>query len=311
METEVDVIIPTYKPKAEFLQLIERLEGQTVPVRRIILMNTEEKYFQRLVYGTDFQKKYHNVEIHHLSKREFDHGNTRNQGVKKSITPYFVCMTDDAVPEDDVLLEKLLAPFGEREDVAVSYARQLPREDAGPVERYTRQFNYPGQSCVKGREELASMGIKAFFCSNVCAAYRRDVFEEMGGFIRHTIFNEDMIYAGRAIQKGYQIAYAAEARVVHSHTYSAGEAFHRNFDLGVSQAEHPELFDGVRSESEGMKLVKETACYLKSQGEGRRVPGLILNSGCKYLGYRLGKKYRRLPLWLVKRCSMNKRYWNR
>lgn len=53
---KVDVIIPVYKPDKSFLTLIERLEKQTVPVNRIILMNTEQKYFERLIYGTSFLK---------------------------------------------------------------------------------------------------------------------------------------------------------------------------------------------------------------------------------------------------------------
>ena len=48
-----------------------------------------------------------------------------------------------------------------------------------------------------------------------------------------TIFNEDMIYAADLIHAGYGIAYAADAKVVHSHNYSCSQQFHRNFDLGV------------------------------------------------------------------------------
>lgn len=36
------------------------------------------------------------------------------------------------------------------------------------------------------------MGIKTFFCSDVCAAYRVDLFHKLGGFESPVIFNEDM-----------------------------------------------------------------------------------------------------------------------
>ena len=65
---KIDVIIPLYKPGRELFELLDRLKTQTVPVSKIILMNTEEKYFEELVYGTDFSKKYPNTEVHHLSK---------------------------------------------------------------------------------------------------------------------------------------------------------------------------------------------------------------------------------------------------
>ena len=64
------------------------------------------------------------------------------------------------------------------------------------------------------------------------------------------------------IQKGYSVVYAADARVYHSHNYSGRQQFHRNFDLGVSQAEHPEIFEGVPSEGEGIRLVKRSLGYL-------------------------------------------------
>ena len=57
----VDVIIPVYKPGRELFVLLDRLLEQTVPVRRIILANTEEKYFDLLVQGTTFMEKYGSV----------------------------------------------------------------------------------------------------------------------------------------------------------------------------------------------------------------------------------------------------------
>ena len=51
---EVDIIIPLYKPGKELFALLDRLGQQTIPINRIILMNTEEKYVTGLIYGTDF-----------------------------------------------------------------------------------------------------------------------------------------------------------------------------------------------------------------------------------------------------------------
>ena len=177
---EIDVIIPLYKPVKELFSLLDKLDSQSVPVHEVILLNTGEKYFEQLIYGTRFLEKYQNIKVYHVSKREFDHGGTRRMGVKKSSADIFVMMTQDAMPADDNLIEQLTEPL--RDQVAVSYARQLPREDCAPVECYTREFNYPAQSRIKSAEDLKTLGIKTFFCSNVCAAYRRDIYEELGGF---------------------------------------------------------------------------------------------------------------------------------
>ena len=305
---EIDVIIPVYKPGAEFLELIERLEHQSVPVRRILLVNTEQKYWEAFQYDHPRRKRYENIKMWHISRKEFDHGRTRRDAVKRSAAPVFVMMTQDAMPADEFLLERLIAPLAD-EGVAVSYARQLPREEAGPVERFTREFNYPEESLVKSKEDIPRLGIKAFFCSNVCAAYRRDIYDRQGGFPRHAIFNEDMIYAAGCIKAGYKIAYTADAMVIHSHQYTNKEQFRRNFDLGVSQAEHPEIFGSVPSESEGVRLVKKTAQYLRDRGEGRRILPMCVTSIYKFFGYKLGKNYKRLSFRRIMKYTLNKAYW--
>ncbi len=305
---EVDVIIPAYKPGAEFIELIDKLEHQSIPVHQILIFNTEQKYWEALQYDHPRRKRYENVRMWHISKKEFDHGRTRREAVKKSQTPVFVMMTQDAMPSDEFLLERLIAPLSDR-DVAVSYARQLPRKEAGAVERFTREFNYPDQSCIKSKADLDEMGIKTFFCSNVCAAYRRDIYEKQGGFIKHAIFNEDMIYAAGCIRAGYKIAYTAEAKVIHSHQYTNKEQFRRNFDLGVSQAEHPEVFESVPAESEGIRLVKRTAEYLKKEGEGRLILPMCVTSAYKFFGYKLGKNYKRLSFRRILKYTMNRTYW--
>ena len=177
------------------------------------------------------------------------------------------------------------------------------------VECYTRSFNYPQESRIKTIEDVDKLGIKTFFCSNVCAAYKKSVYKELGGFVPRAIFNEDMILAGTMIKAGYGIAYAADAKVIHSHNYSGRQQFHRNFDLAVSQKDHPEIFAGISSESEGIRLVISTVKYLLKNKKGMEIPGLIVQSGCKFLGYKLGLHYEKLPEWLVLRCTMNKTYW--
>lgn len=310
MNEKLDVIIPVYRPGQEFLKLLQKLHEQEYCINRIILMNTEQQFFDRLVSGTSFYKQYPKVCVYHVSKQEFDHGYTRHLGVQKSDASFFMMMTQDAMPVDAQLTAKLLAAV-QQKGIAVAYARQLPNKACKELERYTRSFNYPDSSCIKTKEDISRLGIKTYFCSNVCAVYNRKVYDELGGFIHRTIFNEDMIFAAGAVKKGYGIAYCAEACVIHSHNYSGREQFQRNFDLGVSQADHPEVFADVPSESEGIRMVRKTAAHLKHIGKRRKIPELLYVSGCKFLGYRLGKMYRRLPRAWVLRFTMNPNYWNK
>lgn len=300
---EVDVLIPVYRPDGKLTELLKRLKMQNYPIHRVILMNTEEKHFPTELTGI-----WDRVEVYHLAKEEFDHGGTRDRGVRMSTADLVLCMTQDAMPADETLIEELVKPFDDPE-VWAAYARQLPNEDCREVEKYTRSFNYPEQSMVKTKEDLERLGIKTFFCSNVCAAWRREKYLELGGFVKHTIFNEDMILAGTMIKQGGKIAYCAKAKVIHSHNYSAFQQFHRNFDLAVSQTMYPEVFGGIRSESEGIKLVKKSLSYCIKIGKPWLMIQVVTQSAGKLLGYKMGQRYRSLPMWLILRCTMSPSFW--
>lgn len=308
MNSLIDVIIPTYKPDEGFMELIEKLQGQTIKPNKIILMNTEEKYVKKFLEKSKILERYDNIEIHHVSETEFDHGKTRDMGVQFSKASYFLCMTQDAVPANEYMIEKLLRVL-EKENVASVYGKQLARANSHVLENFTRKFNYPDESRMKSQKDLNELGIKTYFCSNVCAAYKREVYDKLGGFIKKTIFNEDMIYAAAVIKAGYEIGYVAEAQVIHSHYYTGKQQFHRNFDLGVSQADHPEVFKEVPSEKEGSKLVSETIKFLLKEKKLNLLIPFIYQCGCKYIGYRMGKAYHKLPMSLIQKCTMNSNYW--
>lgn len=301
---KVDVIIPTYKPGKEFEKLIGRLQKQEYPIHKIIIINTRTD-----IFPDELDRSNYEIEITHIEPDQFDHGGTRNMGAGMSDADIVVYMTQDAIPVDEKLIGTFAKIFEENPDIGIAYGRQLPREECNIIERYTRRFNYPEKSLIKTKEDLPKLGIKTFFCSDVCAAYRRNYLLSAGGFEDPTIFNEDMIFAGKRIYAGDKVAYVAEAKVIHSHNYTGRQQFHRNFDLAVSQTQHPEVFEGVPSEGEGIRMVKATAKYLVRNGYPWKVFMLVYQSSCKYIGYFLGKRYEKLPMWLILKCTSSRKYW--
>lgn len=299
----IDVIIPTYKPGKEFENLICMLLKQTYRINHIFVMATVED--KSMVPASD-----ENITYTPLLKSEFDHGKTRDAGIRMSNADYVLLMTQDAIPADGQLVSNLLKSFDDS-DVAVAYARQLPKADCRCIERYSRDFNYPDISRKKTADDISKLGIKAFFCSDVCAMYDRERYIENGGFITKTIFNEDMIMANTLLKAGYAVYYCADAKVYHSHNYGNSEQFHRNFDLGVSQIDNPEVFGNISSESEGMKYIKKMTGLLATNGKWYYIPYFYVNSACRLLGYKLGKNYKKLPKGFVRFCSMDKSYWDK
>lgn len=304
-DCKVDVVIPVYKPQEQFLDLLERLRKQTVEINRIILINTEKKYFDEEIFCIS-----KNIEVIHIHKEEFDHAATRDMGMNLSDADYVLFMTMDAMPADEKLIEKLLEGFEEENvRVAVTYARQLPSKTCRLQEKYTRKFNYPKYDILKTRDKISDMGIKTYFCSDVCAMYDRQIYAANGGFCEQAIFNEDMIYAAKVINSGFGVKYCASAKVIHSHNYSCMEQFRRNFDMGVSQAEHPEVFRDISSESEGRKLVIGTMKYLFKKGHWYEIPYLFVSSVFKLAGYKKGLKYRKMKPSAILKYTSNREYW--
>ncbi|NLO08882.1 MAG: glycosyltransferase [Clostridiales bacterium] len=306
--THVDLVIPVYKPDKKLYQLLIRMEKQTIKPKNIFILQTvtdidiKEEFEIPNDYSIDTQ-------IFYVDKDDFDHGGTRRFGASlSSNADILMFMTQDAIPVDEELIEKLIEPYQDSL-VSATYARQLANSKADIIECYTRNFNYPKESRTKSIKDIETLGIKAFFCSNVCATYRRDIYEKLGGFVERTIFNEDMIMAHAMIHAGYKIAYQAKAKVIHSHVYSYLQQFSRNFDLGVSHRQYANVFLSVSSESEGIRLVKSTLQYLVDNNEYLLIPDLIISSGMKYLGYKLGVNYNKLPKDFVIHCTMNKGYW--
>lgn len=311
----IDVVIPTFHPDHKLLRILELLKKQKNPVRCVRIINSGREGFEQFLKEENLteeslRESFPFLVLEHIPAAEFDHGGTRSRAFSEcGGADYILAMTQDALPADGDLTRRLREGLEQAEDIAVSYARQLPNPDASCEERISREFNYPDEPLVKSQEDVKRLGIKTYFCSNVCAMYRREIWEKLGGFPKKAIFNEDMIYAGKALQAGYRICYAAKACVYHSHSYTARQQFHRNFDLGVSQAQNPQIFGGLSSEGEGMHYVKAVIRRMKQEHELQKVPGVVLRCAARLLGYRLGKAYEKLPGRLVLACSSNQSFW--
>lgn len=303
---KVDAVIPAYKPGHDLRELVEKLLDQTVRLGRIIIINTDREYFDEKEYLIAPA-----VEVVHITRHEFDHAGTRDMGLRMSDADYVLFMTMDAIPKDNYLVEKLLSGFRRADNIAVSYARQLPKKDCNRIEQITRELNYPAQSRVQTSDDIKELGIKAYFCSDVCAMYDTSIYRSLGGFKAPAIFNEDMVYAAGALDAGYAVSYCADALVYHSHNYTGRQYYRRNFDLGVSQADHPEIFERFNVKGTGMQLVRKSLAQICRSGTPADIIRLVYYSGMKYLGFRKGKNYHKLSLESCLKHTSDKEYWNR
>lgn len=297
----ISVIIPTLNAEATLAELITALKKQTLPFDIIIIdsSSTDKTLEIAGIFG---------VKVHSIDRKNFDHGGTRNLGLQLTSADFVVFMTQDAIPVNNRLIESLIEPLDDLE-IAACFGRQIAKPDAIPPERFARWFNYPKDSIVKSKEDISILGIKTFFLSNVCSAFRREALEEIGGFPAKMIMNEDMITAARLILNGYKTAYCSTAEVWHSHNYTLLEQLRRNFDVGVSLAQSGFILDYAKSEVEGVHFAIGLFNYLIDKKQWRWVPYSALQLGFRYIGYRLGIAEKFVPLALKKSLSMHRGFW--
>ncbi len=248
-------------------------------------------------------------EIISISRAAFNHGGTRSFAAEQlPECEVIVFLTQDAVLAAPNALTEIVRCFADI-TVAVAYGRQLPHRGASPIAAHSRYFNYGSESLRKDLAAAREVGAKVYFCSNSFAAYRSSVLRQLGGFRRDLILGEDMEFAARAIMIGYANYYCADALVQHSHEYSIRQTLARYFDIGVFDSENRWMRQQFGSHSgEGIRFVRSELHYLLER-DPSSIPAAIMHTAAKWMGYRLGRLQRRLPIRVRRLLSMMPDYW--
>ena len=283
-EKRISVIIPTLNGAEYIVNLIDKFNSQTIRPDEIVVVDSESDD-----NTVELCRNYDNVRVIEILRKDFNHGGTRDMALRTCNSDFVLFTTQDAVPNNEFYIENLLKPF-EDDNVAIASGRQIAREDAWQMEKLVREFNYPSVSHVRSKADLPQYGIKTYFFSDVCSAYRKNIYEQLGGFENPLKTNEDMFFAAKIIENGYKVAYAADAEVIHSHNFSLKEQYKRNAVIGAELEKHKELLNGVSADAEGMKLVKYVSLKLLKKGRIFQFIRFGFDCCARKLGNAMGKR---------------------
>jgi len=299
----ISVIIPTYNAESYLPTLLESLKSQTVSFELIIIDSSSTDNTLEIA-----QKYTKNILT--IPTDEFDHGGTRTKAGKVATGEIIVFLTQDALPYNKHTIKTLLDSFTDTSLGAV-YGKQLPYDKSNLFGKHLRQFNYTDESYTRTLDDKEMYGIKTAFLSDSFAAYKRSALEKIDWFKDGLIVGEDSYAGAMLILEGYALAYNAEAKVYHSHSYTCVQEFKRYFDIGVFHQEEHWILDSFgKAEGEGLRYINSEFNYLLEHRAYHRIPEFILRNGLKYLGYKLGKKHKVFPLYITKKLSMHTLWWN-
>ena len=301
----ISIIIPTYNAQEYSPTLLPSLYAQTLKNFELIIIDSSSQDATCKI-----AKKYTNNVIT-IPQNEFDHGGTRAKAAQIAKGEILVYLTQDVLLFDEFTLENLTKVFDD-EKIGAAYGRQLSYEDTNLFGKHLREFNYPDKTIVRSKEDIKTYGIKTAQLSNSFAAYRKDVLLEIGNFKNDLILGEDVYAGAKMILAGYKLVYAADAKVYHSHSYTVLQEFKRYFDIGVfHRCEEWILQEFGKAEGEGLKYIKSEVNYLLKNAAWYLLPEFFVRNGMKYLGYKLGQKYEKLPMWMIQKMSMHHRWWEK
>lgn len=299
----VGVVIPTYNAASHWGALRSRLDLQGLDPSQILIIDSSS------TDGTVQLARSAGYQYLAIPQSEFNHGRTRQLGCDYfDWAEILIYLTQDALPADPSTFSTLCDVFTDTK-VGAACGRQLPRPGANAIERHARLFNYPETSTKRDFSSRAHLGIKAAFLSNSFTAYRRSALLQAGGFPRNVIMAEDSVVAARLLMQGWEVAYVAEAAVVHSHPLTIKQEFSRYFDTGVHHAREPwirETFGGAGNE--GKRFVLSELSYLRST-ELALLPSALFRTVSKLFAFQLGLREKYLPLAFKRRLSLQPSFW--
>ncbi|WP_167505934.1 glycosyltransferase family 2 protein [Desulfosediminicola flagellatus] len=303
---KLSIIIPTYNGAKTLTKLFQVLEKQTVIPEEILVVDSSSKD------ATVSVCRDYGASVTIIPQSEFDHGGTRTRMAEEATGDILVFMTQDAIPAANDAIEKLIAPFVDDEKLAMTYGRQLPNEDADFAAAHLRAFNYPDKPDTREYDDKEKLGIRTIFTSNSFAAYRKSTLTDVGYFKDGLIFGEDTCAAGRLLQKGYTIKYVSDAAVYHSHNYKIVQEFKRSFDIGVLHTVEALLFnDFGKAENRGVEYVRSGMNNLLQKKEYVKTADFMARTMMKFIGYKAGRNYQKIPGEVVPGLSMHQAWWKK
>jgi glycosyltransferase involved in cell wall biosynthesis len=204
------IIIRAYNEEKHIGRLLEGIRQQTLKDVEIILVDsgsTDSTIASAESYG---------AKVVHISPQEFTFGRSLNFGVRAATRELIVIASAHVYPVYPDWLETLLRPL-EDSNVALTYGKQRGPDFAKFSERQIFHQWYPDESNLKQATA---------FCNNANAAIRKSLWEK-NPYDEEVTGLEDLAWAKWAKESNYDIAYVAEAEIVHVHNETPRGVFNR------------------------------------------------------------------------------------
>jgi glycosyltransferase involved in cell wall biosynthesis len=204
------IIIRCYNEREHIGKLLHGIFQQNYDEFEVILVDSGS------TDGTlEVAQEYPIDDILYVDPQEFSFGRALNKGIANASGDYCVFASAHVYPKFHDWLTRLVEKF--EEDIALVYGKQRGNDQTKfPEKRIFRQW-FPDYD----REQQ-----RIPFCNNANCAIRRSVWEEFP-YDEELPGLEDLDWAKRVRNAGWEISYASEATIVHVHDETMPEVYNR------------------------------------------------------------------------------------
>ncbi len=204
------IVIRSYNEERHIGRLLDGIMQQSVKDIEIILVDSGS------TDGTISIAANYPVKVIIIKPDEFTFGRALNKGCSAAKGEMLVFASSHVYPSYNDWVERLVTPFRDPK-IALVYGRQIGNGETKYSEHQIFSKWFPENS-ISSQDHP--------FCNNANAAILRSMWEKLP-YDETLTGLEDIDWAKRTIESGYQIAYAADAEVVHVHNESPQGIYNR------------------------------------------------------------------------------------
>jgi len=242
MNFDFSIIIPTYNGEKTIGRLLKRLVSLAGDYNKEVIIIDSQSTDKTLFIATKYKKKL-NLKTLKIEKCDFNHGGTRNIGVKIAQGKFIYFLSQDAIPLNKNILNYYIEDFKINKKIVAVFGKHIPYKNTPIIQkfevicRWERLDKFTNKKGILIYDKQHPFIIFSkensldwYVISNTSCCYKRSFL--IKNLFSKSKYGEDLMLGKRIIDMGFLKVYDLRCSVLHSHTYNLIQYFRReNEDL--------------------------------------------------------------------------------